>query len=867
MSKHWIEMSSFKPPPKVPLSDSVLKSCKSEIKRFADRYPIGSHETIPISKKNRLLPRYKAKRPIRPVLREPSRTKSAIITPLKTESSELLETTPELKYSGSQLSLLKNYLINEDDYYKIKLAIHRNRTVEMVRVDGKDKDQEIKTTKPLNKMDEFRYNVLGTETKSVETTHKTHDVIKFLKIKEHQTKMKLPKFEKMRKITLIDYLRHTTDGGPSRVHYFTHGRQIDKFIDVTKKPNPFKLTEYPLGRGREMVTLKCEKRKSPGYLSDTYSSSLQSDILCRLHIPNNEEEILGKLDITPDYWKIVEGRAIKYKLDRKELKFFLEDNLRKKLTAAFLGEEEARCDVKHRIDCSLLPSLEKELYHMETFKAFIHEKYCECLHTVAYAEEIRHIRTQILSTHNKYKTKLKLVTGDLIDIYDVRNRISWCKEVTHKLSPKVWKYGFSTECEKFTSPFLIKIPELMNLYNCKTGLKYIDKLIHKVIKQLIKDIFEFGPPMLYFRNPIEFQALIKDAEFENLQYTIQALELLPQINKINYMVNKLNVHFNGYQKRLLSLKDIFFRLYSKSKEKSEYYNKKLTDYTVKDSYEVLLNPKDPESVITLRLLMEEVYNIIVKHPSGIKTSYAFISEIEAVFLSLWFKIEMYYCNYKNIIDKAVDIVLKREFNRTVMAEQARVKFNKSYKLVKHIQEAVTPYRGGTKFRELKFRSMQDVEVSEEEEPFDVPMKLQKSKPFSFDNVHAIHCPKSFREEIKNMRFESPLDLLKMPPIPVEEYEDDSIYNFICESEKESEVNYDGIAKLDIPPSRSSKSSSMTEFRENALMEQCIDKNRRDLFFIRTWDADIFIKNELDLLSDKEGIKEIKQEDIINELLK
>ncbi|KAJ4432007.1 hypothetical protein ANN_20621 [Periplaneta americana] len=163
------------------------------------------------------------------------------------------------------------------------------------------------------------------------------------------------------------------------VYYFTSGTSVDKksMRDVAEEPTPYWCppdTEefsykvvYDVWRQRFR-----EQEAAYDYTKrPNYRSRQTSDLLQRLYIPDDEvkePKEPGLLEIDPTFFKIVEGRPIKEKLDIRNYVEDLRQKLKMRLKAGYQMDEVMQIEEKHiEVDRKLEELNEKQKLYFDTF--------------------------------------------------------------------------------------------------------------------------------------------------------------------------------------------------------------------------------------------------------------------------------------------------------------------------------------------------------------------------------------------------------------------------------------------------------------------------------------------------------------------
>jgi hypothetical protein len=192
--------------------------------------------------------------------------------------------------------------------------------------------------------------------------------------------------EKVKRPSLLECIfnKRYTDRS---VHYFTTGTGVDKSTarDVTKEPTPFSFPrdtqEFSCKELYKSLRQRFREQESKYDFSTrpNFRSRQNKDILNRLYTPDDDVEDSrepGLLDIDSQYFKIIQGRPIKEKLDIRKYVEEMRETFRTRLKVGYQMDEALKIEEKFREEQKRLNTIQSmfKLYS-DGFDDFLEEDY------------------------------------------------------------------------------------------------------------------------------------------------------------------------------------------------------------------------------------------------------------------------------------------------------------------------------------------------------------------------------------------------------------------------------------------------------------------------------------------------------------
>ncbi|XP_014239944.1 golgin subfamily A member 6-like protein 6 isoform X2 [Cimex lectularius] len=360
---------------------------------------------------------------------------------------------------------------------------------------------------------------------------------KQLNIKKPRPKLKVP--------TIHDIIQHTRNSNFSTVKYFTTGRPISNFRDLSKEPCPFGIdnSQNFLSNISFKPPRIAQNRPKHAYRND-YK---KNDILNRVHIPDKNIVIPpSKLDNNSEYFSLVKGRPIKEKFDKRHFAVNHRRCFFKKLCAGFLEDEIKKQEEHHIRDLWRLYTIREELDKIiQSFENYLTDDHQESVKIIEESQQIAHLKDEKTQEVKRSSGYLNAIKCTLYKMEEQLTYRKYCKEAIYNISPTHWQEEFERSKEAYKPKAQEMAEDVFEHY--QEFLNYTpeeDKFLDKLVNDLITDIVNLGPPAIYFQHPWEVDMVFKEFELQNLH----AAKHLADVGHIQKDLKGLLKHVKEYYK-------------------------------------------------------------------------------------------------------------------------------------------------------------------------------------------------------------------------------------------------------------------------------------------------------------------------------
>jgi hypothetical protein len=303
-----------------------------------------------------------------------------------------------------------------------------------------------------------------------------------------------------------------------RGYYFTSGTAVDRdsVRDVLKEPAPFSIAPDKARRQRCRGADAGRDFSAAG----NYRSRQNADLLNRLYVPDEEAEEgrePGLLDIDPQYFKIMEGRPIKEKLNirkyveeaRETLKTRLK--LGYQLDEALLLEETFKAEQKRLRNCEAMHKL-----YADCFWRFLQEDYESSVKLLddarKEAEKSSDMRYRLKGLEGQFGA-LKRQASVLEEKW--RNYKTFQKFL-YIVSPMGWrrKHDYIHRKGPSSVSLVSEMPSLFGRH--RVSVTDSEVSLDSLLDLFAKDVEGGEEPLLYFSEARELVQALQDMESQNL---------------------------------------------------------------------------------------------------------------------------------------------------------------------------------------------------------------------------------------------------------------------------------------------------------------------------------------------------------------
>jgi len=339
------------------------------------------------------------------------------------------------------------------------------------------------------------------------------------------------------------------------VHYFTTGTGVDKGImrDVNAEPAPF---WFPRDTDEVSYRVLCkvwsklrreEEARCDVITRPNYRSRQNMDIRKRLYIPDEEVECNepGLLDIDPRYFKILEGRPMKEKLNMRKYVEEVRETLKTKLKVGYQLDEAMNMEEKFKEEEKRLSNTEA-MYEVlaDSYNEFLeedHESTMKVLHDAQIETEKSSDMTNQLKELEKQLEDVKCEVSNLEENW--RN----CKMLQtflYMASPMQWRKQHDYIHRTGHNSVLL-VSEMSTLFGRYRLLSTESEVsLDKLLDLFLSDIKTGEEPLLYFAEPSELLRVFQDMELQNLNCLLHSEDLTDPTQAIQQGLTAAQLRFD-----------------------------------------------------------------------------------------------------------------------------------------------------------------------------------------------------------------------------------------------------------------------------------------------------------------------------------
>ncbi|GFG33888.1 hypothetical protein Cfor_09859 [Coptotermes formosanus] len=478
------------------------------------------------------------------------------------------------------------------------------------------------------------------------------------------------------------------------VHYFTAGTGVDKgtMRDVNAEPSPF---WFPPDRGevsyRLLTKVWCKLRREEEARYDAitrpnYRSRQRMDILKRLYIPDEEVECKqpGLLDIDPQYFKILEGRPIKEKLNLRRYVEEVRETLKTKLKVGYQLDEAMNIGEKFQEEEKRLNNTEA-LYEVfaDSFSEFLEEDHESTMKLLHDAQIETDKSTNMSNQLKKLEKQLEGVKCEVSILEENWRNCKMLQKFLYMASPMDWrkKHDYIHRTGHNSVLLVSEMSTLFGRYRLLSPEPEVS--LDKLLDLFLTDIKTGEEPLLYFAKPCELLQVFQNMELQNLNCLLHSGDLTDPIQTVQQGLTDAQEQFETQ------------RAYTADKINDletaitweEDRIRSLKDKARKLLYELFKDQVMGESAVRLHVFVEDVYEACTGRKDSNRGLMEMMRAIETKMESLLLSLDYL---PSGIVRVAETRVYEEEARVKKEAELAEVRMKMLEKLTWRLRRALEP---------------------------------------------------------------------------------------------------------------------------------------------------------------------------------
>jgi hypothetical protein len=296
--------------------------------------------------------------------------------------------------------------------------------------------------------------------------------------------------------------RHTGRHG----YYFTSGTAVDKSSvrDVLKEPVPFSVAPDKAWIQHDLRT------------GANYRSRQNADLLNRLYVPDEEAEEgkePGLLEIDPQYFKIMERRPIKEKLDVRKYVDEVRETLKTRLKLGYQLDEAMHIEEKFKAEQKRLRNCEA-LYRLyaDCFWKFLQEEHESSVRLLNDAQQEAAKSSDMSCQLKQLGEQFGVLTRQVSVLEEQWRNCKMFQKFLYIVSPMGWRKEHDYIHRKGPSSvsLISEMPSLFGRYRVSISDPELS------LDLFVKDVQGEEEPLLYFSEPRQLLRALEDIESQNL---------------------------------------------------------------------------------------------------------------------------------------------------------------------------------------------------------------------------------------------------------------------------------------------------------------------------------------------------------------
>ena len=478
------------------------------------------------------------------------------------------------------------------------------------------------------------------------------------------------------------------------VHYFTTGTGVDKgtMRDVNAEPAPFwfpRDTDEVSHRLLCKVWSKLRREESLRYdvvTRPNYRWRQSMDILKRLYVPDGEVECKqpGLLDIDPQYFKILEGRPIKEKLNMRKYVEDLRETLKTKLKVGYQLDEVMNMEEKFKREEIRLSNTEtmSEAF-ADSFNEFLeedHESSVKVLHDAQIETE------KSTDMTNQLKELEKQLEGVKCEVSTLEENWRNCKllqKFLYMASPMQWRMKHDYIHRKGPNSVLL-VSEMSTLFGrYRLSSTESEVSLDKLLDLFFADIKTGEEPSLYFAKPRELLQVFQNMELQNLNCLLHSEDLTDPVQTVQQGLTEAQRRFETERTYIADrIKDLEAAI-----AWEEDRIQSLRDKTRELLYGLFKDQMEDENTVRLHVVVEDVYERCLERTDGNRGLAEMMRAVEMKMEGLLLSLD---CMPPEIVRVAETRIYEEQARVEKEAELVEVRRKLMEKLTRRLRRALEP---------------------------------------------------------------------------------------------------------------------------------------------------------------------------------
>nr|CAD7413300.1 unnamed protein product [Timema cristinae] len=405
------------------------------------------------------------------------------------------------------------------------------------------------------------------------------------------------------------------------VYYFTTGRQLDqkKLRDVFSEKTPFWIPSdneefsYKVLNKLWKQQFREEERSYKYYDRPNYRSRQKVDILERLHIPEEEPPHVDAItDIDPNFFKIVQGRPIKERLDLCQYINDVRETLRVRLKTGYQQDEMLLLDEQFIEEQRRIDGInEQHKIYVDSFEEFLSKDHGESMSILKKSEECS---KSLSEKDQEYKHLLRHLGLIRSRVYILEENWRNCKmyqKFLYRVSPLTWRVAHDyihMEGNKLSNER--SDVSLFGRYRLDSSESVAS--LNSLINMFEQDIDKHEEPHLYFTDPEELNKVFEDMEHQNLNSLLHLESLFGPLEDLRKEREQTEKKFENEVKSIHEKIAGLKRAITWEENRAEEMEKYSRDLMAGMFRDLVVS----DHVLTLHVYVEDTYEAVISKNEG-----------------------------------------------------------------------------------------------------------------------------------------------------------------------------------------------------------------------------------------------------------
>jgi hypothetical protein len=392
-------------------------------------------------------------------------------------------------------------------------------------------------------------------------------------------------------------------------HYFSSGTGVDKnsMRDVLKEPTPFSTAPD------RAWTLRSREREARLDLSTrpNYRSRQNMDLLQRLYVPDDEPEEgreLSLLDIDPQYFKIMEGRPIKEKLDIRKYVEEIRETLQTRLKLGYQLDEVMRVEEMFKREETRLRKCEAmHKLHADCFAKFLEQDYESSMKLLNDAQTEAEKSSEMSQQLQQLAEQFDVLKRQVSDLEEIWRNYKMFQKFLYMVSPMEWrkKHDYIHRKGPGCVSLVSEMPSLFGRY--RLSIAESDVSLDSLLDLFLKDAECGEEPLLYFCEPGQLAQVFQDMESQSLNCFMHSEDLSGPIRAAEQGLKQVQVQLEAHSAVMTGkIKDLEAAIFWE-----EDRTRALKDQAREVLYGLFKEQMLSESTVRLHVLLEDLYEACI----------------------------------------------------------------------------------------------------------------------------------------------------------------------------------------------------------------------------------------------------------------